>query len=91
MSKYGRLYGRWSPPWLAFMTTALSVVFLIAGSIGYFLDKRERFFAGSAWSETVIWWQVGVGIVLVPIAAYFWRRGAADIEQRLISHRLSTD
>ncbi len=86
---------RWSPIWGAFTTTTLSAAFLIAGSAGYHLDKRDRFFA-SAWSDTVIWWEVGAGAALIPVALYFWRRGAAEIDRRLAtdskdSHRLSTD
>lgn len=81
---YGRSGGRvWSPMWLAFTTTATAALFLISGSIGYILDRRARFVAGTAWSETVIWWEVGVGIALVPVAVYFWRRGFRDVDHRL--------
>ena len=69
--------------WMAFSTTFAAALFLIAGSAGYILDRRGRFFAGTAWSETVIWWEVGVGIALLPLAVFFWRRGARDIDRRV--------
>ena len=72
-----------SPLWLGFTATATSALFLIAGIIGFNLSKRSRFFTGTAWSEGVIWWQVVVGLVLVPVAIYLLRRGVRDIERRL--------
>jgi hypothetical protein len=30
----------------------------------------------------VIWWEVGVGLALVPIAAYFWRAGWHSLNAR---------
>ena len=73
----------WSPLWLAFTTTAVAVLFIVSGSLGYILSKRARFGAGTAWSDTVLWWEVGAGIVLVPLALYFWRRGLRDVDRRL--------
>jgi hypothetical protein len=72
-----------SPLWLGFTATAASALFLIAGIIGLNLSKRSRFFAGTAWTDGVIWWQVVVGLVLVPVAIYLLRRGARDIDRRL--------
>jgi hypothetical protein len=72
-----------SPLWLGFTTTATSALFLIAGIIGLNLSKRSRFFADTAWTDGVIWWQVVVGLVLVPLAIYLLRRGSRDIDRRL--------
>jgi uncharacterized membrane protein len=72
-----------SPLWLGFTATAASALFLIAGIIGLHLSKRRRFFDGTAWADGVIWWQVVVGLVLVPVAVYLLRRGARDIDRRL--------
>src|SRR5262245_60181238 len=72
-----------SPLWLGFTATAASALFLIAGIIGFNLSTRARFFAGTAWSGDVIWWEVVVGLVLVPPAIYLLRRGARDIDRRL--------
>ena len=72
-----------SPLWLAFSVTAMIAFLLVTGALGYRLDKRSRFFADSSWSETVIWSQVGTGVVLIPLAGYFWRRGLRDLDERL--------
>ena len=76
-----------SPLWLGFSTTAASALFLVAGLIGFNLDRRARFFAGTPWTNRVIWWEVAVGVVLVPIAIYLLRLGARDIDRRLTGIR----
>jgi hypothetical protein len=45
----------WSPLWIAFGTTAAAILYLVAGAIGYTLDRHERFVAHSAWTGGVIW------------------------------------
>jgi hypothetical protein len=50
-----------------------------AGAIGYTLSKRDRFVAGTAWSDSVIWWQIGVGLALLPLAVYLSRKGARSL------------
>ena len=70
---------RRSPIFNALSLTAASVLFVVTGGIGYTLSKHDRFVAGTPWSPTVIWWQVGVGIALLPLAAYFWRRGIRSL------------
>jgi hypothetical protein len=70
-SSNGRL---WSPLWMAFGTTASAVVLIVAGVIGYALDRRAAFFAGTPWSDSVIWWQVAVGLALLPLAALSFRK-----------------
>ena len=72
-----------SPLWLGFSAAAASTLFLVAGITGLNLSARSRFITGTAWSVGVIWWQVVVGVVLVPVAIYLLRRGARDIERRL--------
>lgn len=72
-----------SPISLGFSATATSALFLITGLIGFNLSKRSRFLSDSAWTGDVIWWQVAVGLALVPVAIFFLRRGARDIERRL--------
>jgi drug/metabolite transporter (DMT)-like permease len=68
----------WSPLWIAFSTTATAILFIVSGAIGYTLDKRTRSIAGS-WSDTVIWWEVWVGIASAVIAIYFWHRGLRSL------------
>ncbi len=72
-----------SPLWLGFTATAASAMFLIAGVIGFNLSTRSRFLAGTAWTDSVIWWQVVIGLVLVPVAIYLLRRGARDVARTL--------
>ena len=68
-----------SPLWMAFSTTATSIVFVVAGAAGYTLSKHDRFIAGTAWSDGVIWSQVLIGLALVPIAALLWRIGLRSL------------
>ena len=74
---------RWSPIWATFTATTVSVVYLLAGFSGYYLDRRARFFSDTAWSDSVIWWEVGAGAALIPVAIYFWRKGSREIDRRL--------
>ena len=77
---YVRSGGRWwSPLWLAFSATATSTMFVGAGIIGYMLSKRQRFLAGTGWSDTVIWWQIWVGLAAAVVALVFWRVGLRGI------------
>jgi len=69
----------WKPLWLAFSASALALLFVVAGVIGYRLDPHDRFIAGSAWAHAVIWWEVGVGLGVLPLAAFFWRN---DLQNR---------
>jgi hypothetical protein len=70
---------RRSPIFNALSLTAAATLFLVTGSIGYTLSKHDRFVAGTPWSPSVIWWQVGVGVALLPVAAYFWMRGLRSL------------
>jgi hypothetical protein len=66
---YSRSPGRlWSPLWMAFATTALAALFLVAGTLGYRLSKHERFVSGTAWTDDVIWWEVWIGIAAFLVA-----------------------
>jgi hypothetical protein len=70
---------RRSPIFNALSLTAAAVLFVVTGLIGYTLSKHDRFVAGTPWSPTVIWWQVGVGVALLPVAAYFWISGLRSL------------
>lgn len=71
------------PLWLGFSATAASVLYVVSGLIGYNLSKHDRFVAGSVWKDGVIWWEVLVGLALVPVAILLLRRGARDVERTL--------
>lgn len=60
--------------WMAFTASVASPLYLIAGLAGYNLSRHDRFVTHSAWSPSVLWWEVGVGLALVPVAFYFWRK-----------------
>jgi hypothetical protein len=73
---YRRSGGRyWSPLWLAFSTTAVAALLIVAGTSGYTLGRSTRFVDGTGWSDAVIWWEVGAGAALLPLCWYFWRKG----------------
>jgi hypothetical protein len=61
--------------WMAFSLSVASTAYLIAGMVGYSLSRHDRFVAHTAWSPSVLWWEVGLGLALVPVAFYFWRKG----------------
>ena len=63
----GGRFRRARPAWMALSATAAAAAVILAGTIGYSLGS-------AAWSDTVIWWEVGCGLALVPLAAYFWRK-----------------
>jgi hypothetical protein len=70
----------WNPFWLAFTTTSVTVLYLVAGIIGYTLNRHERFVDGTAWADSVIWWQVAGGLAFAPFAAFFWRKVLQSIQ-----------
>ncbi len=72
-----RRFGRPSrhPLWPAFNATAGAALFILAGTAGYNLSMPDAAVAGTPWTNTVIWWEVGVGIALLPIATYYWHKG----------------
>jgi len=72
-------YRLWHPLWVAFSMTAGAILFTGAGSIGLVLSRHAQFRDGSAWSGSVIWWEVVVGLILGFAAVYFWRSGVREI------------
>jgi hypothetical protein len=72
---------RRSPIFNALSLTAAAALFLVTGLIGYTLDKHARFVSDTAWSTTVIWWQVAVGATLLALAAWFWRAGLRELRR----------
>jgi hypothetical protein len=73
---YRRSRGRtWSPLWGAFTATAVAMLFLVAGALGYRLEGGVPFTIAAAWSDRVLWSEVWVGIVVALIAIYLWHRG----------------
>jgi len=46
----------------------------VAGAIGLDLSNVHGFFQGTRWADRPIWWQVGVGLVLLAVAVFLARR-----------------
>ncbi|MGH9408133.1 MAG: hypothetical protein ACRD1V_01610 [Vicinamibacterales bacterium] len=80
-SMSGTLRRSRSPLWTGFSLTAASALFLVTGLIGYNLSQHDRFVTGT-WADGVILWQVVVGLVMLPVAIHFLRRGVRDINQK---------
>jgi len=72
-----------NPLWLGFSAAGTSALFLLAGLLGRDLSKHNRFVTGITWTGHVIWWQVAVGLVLLPLAVYLLRRGVRNIHRKL--------
>ena len=45
-----------------------------AGAIGLDLSNVHGFFQGTKWVDGPIWWQVGIGVVLLGVAVFLARR-----------------
>lgn len=65
---------------LACSATAVAALFLGAGVSGRTLNRHDAFVAGTAWTGAIIWWQVGVGVALLVLAAWFWRRAIRSLQ-----------
>ena len=65
--------------WTAFGTTAASLLYLVAGTIGYALDPHDRFVTHTAWAGHVIWPEITVGSALALLAAFAWHKGVQRI------------
>jgi len=64
----------------AFTMTAAGIVFLLTGILGYSIRKS----GGLPYLEhggVVIWPQVWWGTAALALAAFFWRRALASLEQ----------
>src|SRR5689334_24342180 len=76
-----------SPLWIGFSTSAAAALFVVAGLIGFNLDRHSRSAIGGAWSGEVIWWEVLLGLVLVPAAVALVRRGIRDLHEEVRAER----
>ena len=65
---------------LACSTTALALLLLVAGGHGYTLSKHDAFVAGTRWTDGPIWWQVYVGVALLMLAVWLWRRAIRSLQ-----------
>jgi hypothetical protein len=73
----------WSPLWLAFSSTFAAALCLISGSMGFRLDRRASFLAGSRWSDTVVWSEIAIGVAFAALAVFYWRRAIREADRIL--------
>ncbi len=71
----------WNPLWLAFSITAVAIVYVVTGVIGYTLDRHDRFVAHTPWAGHVIWSEIVVGVLAGLVAVHFWRKGLQGLRQ----------
>jgi hypothetical protein len=68
-----------SPMWLAFTATALSILFLTAGAVGYKINHGMPFMVPTAWTDHVIWRQIWVGAGAAVASVFLWRAGLRSL------------
>ena len=68
-----------SPMTLAFSVTFVAALHVVSGLIGYRLNRGY----GHRWSESVVWWQVWVGLAAAALAVYLWRKGLRDLRSNV--------
>ena len=71
----------WSPLWGAFTATAVAMLFVVAGALGYSLEGDVPFTIGGAWSGSVLWSEIWVGIGVALIAIYLWHRALRSLRR----------
>jgi hypothetical protein len=65
---------------LACTITLFAIVQLTAGLTGYRLSRHAAFVAGTPWTGSVNWWQVGLGVALLMLAAWLWHRAIRSLQ-----------
>jgi hypothetical protein len=86
-----RFHGWWrrdrrrrrSALWGGFSTSLMSLSLLITGVLGIDVTRRGFLIRESAWTGSVIWFQVMAGLALLPLAGYLLRRGVRAIARQL--------
>ena len=73
---------RWNSLWFAFSTTFAALLFLVAGSVGFRLDRHTVLVSGTRWSDAVIWWEIAWGAMFA-VAVIFWRLAIRETDARL--------
>src|SRR3954451_21598709 len=70
-----------SPLWGAFTATAVSILFMVAGAVGYELTNGVPFTLSTGWRGRVLWPEIWMGLGSAAIAVYFWRIGLRSIRE----------
>lgn len=54
--------------------TAIGLLFLVSGLLGWDLSYSHGWFKGTRWVAGTVWWQVGLGLALLVAAGVSARR-----------------
>jgi len=46
--------------------------------------RRDRCWDALDWRCAVLWWEVGIGLTLLPVAAHYWRKGIQSLSLRVL-------
>jgi len=68
-----------SPLWGAFTATAVAILFVVAGVVGYKLTHGVPFTHRAEWTGQVLWSQIWVGAAAALVAGFLWRAGLRSI------------
>ena len=68
-----------SPLWGAFTATAVALLFVVAGVVGYKLTHGVPFTHPSEWTGQVLWSQIWVGAAAALVAGFLWRAGLRSL------------
>jgi hypothetical protein len=63
----------------ALSLTLLGMLFVVPGLLGCKLRKSPWTFVGCTWSDSVWWKEVWVGLAVLLLAGYFWKRAIRSI------------
>jgi hypothetical protein len=73
-SRSGRPW--WNPLWMAFTLTAVALLYLVAGFIGYEVPRHNPFIDSPAvWVGQVVWPQVVFSSIMLLISGPLWWLG----------------
>ena len=59
---------------MGFSGAAFALLFVTAGLSGFNMSRHARFVNGTAWSDTVILWEVALGVAALALATFYLRR-----------------
>jgi uncharacterized membrane protein len=63
----------------AFTASAIAILLIMSGAMGYTIRKSNWSFVTGTWSNGVVWWEISYGMVALLFAVYFWRKGLRTV------------
>jgi hypothetical protein len=77
-----RSRSRWSSPGYQYQRVISAAVFglalIVAGATGWDVSHLHGVFRGAQSVEAPIWWQIGLGVLLIAVAVFLARRVPRD-------------